>query len=151
QDDSHVDLALNDILRVLVPTWWSKDIHPYETECPRKSANPNEQSLYYEYKRLKDKIVALEQCWKAIYTKMGKFVVNDPNDKDSFILSVGNPPQKIRLRNPIHWVDATFADQDTFNLQCPDLEKIRRDSIVHGDFHAGNILIEEDGSAQTIW
>jgi hypothetical protein len=152
QDASRVEQALNHILSVLAPNWWRNHI-PFnqDTECPRKSANPNEQSLYYEYKRLKDKLDALEQCWQAVCTKMGKFVVNDRNDEHFFYLRDEYLPLEVRLPNPIQWVHARFADQDTFNQQYGDLENIRRDSLVHGDFHAGNILIEEDQLAQRIW
>jgi hypothetical protein len=136
----------------MAPNWWGVQIRLYQaSECPRKSELPDEQDLYYEYKRLNEKLNALEQDWQAVCTRMGQFAVNDANDEPFFYLREEHPPLEVRLRHPIQWVRTAFATPDTFNQQYGDLENIRRDSIVHGDFHAGNILIEEDDLTQRIW
>jgi thiamine kinase-like enzyme len=152
QDTACVEQALNQILKVMAPNWWGVHIRHYQhSECPRTSESPDEQGLYHEYRRLYEKLNTLEQCWLALRVQMGQFLVDDADDDSFLYLRDEYSLLQVRLRHPIRWVRAVFADAGTFTQYYEDLENIRRDSIVHGDFHAGNILIERDDLAQRIW
>jgi hypothetical protein len=152
QDTAGVEQALNQILKVMAPNWWGIHIRHYQDcECPRKSESSDEQGLYHEYRRLYEKLNAVEQCWQAIRIRMGQFVLDNADDDAFLHLRDEHSQSEVRLRHPIQWVRSVFANADTFIRHYEDLENIRRDSIVHGDFHAGNILIERDHLAQRIW
>jgi hypothetical protein len=152
QDAACVEQVLKQILNVMAPNWWGVHIRHYQDfECRRKSESPDEQTLYHEYRRLSEKLNALEQCWQAICIRIDQCVVDDADDDGFVYLRDEQSLFEARLRHPIRWVRSVFANVDTFIRQYEDLESIRRDSIVHGDFHAGNILIERDDSTQRIW
>jgi hypothetical protein len=61
-----------------------------------------------------------------------------------------NLDHDLRLRNPLNWVRDIFEKNQLGAWTTQDI--LRRDSIVHGDLHAGNILISQDpGGTPRVW
>lgn len=130
--DSIVDV-LNEILRPIATGWWD---HPRQ--------DISKPSLFDEYIKL--------TRWNSMLKGMEDVLtlgrldfssLSEIEQKDSFQL-LNNA-----LPNPIYWVKVVFNDQRAFNTKCgnwANATATQRDSIVHGDFHAGNILIERGNS-----
>ena len=111
----------------VTPTWW---------DGPLLMQN----GLYFEYKRLNDKLREMETGWQE--------VCKDPGTR----ADVQQHFSSSQLPNPLEWVRRVFDNPDSFSKSYGHLDKpgARRDSIVHGDFHGGNILIE-DRDEPRIW
>jgi hypothetical protein len=132
--------VVNQIMEKMHEIWWSRRIDQNEQHrCPRK--NPDHHSLYDEYERLVRKLKAVQNAYDKIVASISS------DDRQCFGLD--HQPC-----NPFSWIPEVFASREVFKerfgyLDHPDA---RRDSIVHGDFHAGNILIEaRPPGAPNIW
>jgi hypothetical protein len=123
--------------------WWDRlFIGQYEKdECPPTGKTPAENGLFFEYKRLKNKLDKMKQGWQE--------ACENPNTSTAFQQYLSS---RRSLPDPLEWVRQVFDSPDSFSAKYGHLDTLgtRRDSIVHGDFHGGNILIE-DGDEPTIW
>ncbi len=123
--------ALNKIHKIMAPTemkgpvpvepaWWDRPL-------------PVQNGLCSEYERLKRKLHEMEAGWQE--------VCGDPSAR----ATVQQHFLSSDLPDPLKWVHEVFDDQDCFSIKYGHLDSpgARRDSIVHGDFHGGNILVED--------
>jgi hypothetical protein len=135
KDFSSVEEVLKKVLEVMDKHWWKYPIQRQE----------DSRDLNYEYKRLRErqKLSLMEDGLRETLAKTDKLEFS--TDQQHFYLK--DDPQKTQYRNPLVWV------KDNFDRICGllDTPNTRRDSIVHGDFHAGNILVEEDRGQPRIW
>lgn len=119
--------ALDEIIKVL-DTWWGDQ-------------KPKSKPSFEEYKRLTEKAQKMEDGWKKTlseYPELSGLPMDAANAQFSF--------SRKSLPNPLHWV------RSEFRAICDRLDKLSRwDSIVHGDFHSGNILVEHKGGSIVIW
>jgi hypothetical protein len=123
--------ALTKVFDVLRP-WWQNPAG-FE-ECGRW----RRRSLYNEYERLtrKQRPIQQEVAKVGEKLKLKSLHLIDFNQKQ---IELDND---LKLRNPLSWVDEIFEAQKLPNwINQPGL---RRDSIVHGDLHTGNILVSAD-------
>jgi hypothetical protein len=120
-------------------------------------ANPDKKSLYDEYERLGRNYLRIQNGYNEIKGQFGKNF-NFNNKTKRFQLRDENWLSPA-LRNPIDWVDRYFyfgnqkSKQNYLSeFQLLDEPIRRHSSIVHGDFHARNILIEvKNNKAQIPW
>ena len=126
KDVRSVENALKTICMIMAP-WWDVPL-------------PMQKGLYFEYKRLKDKLHEMEAGWQEVC------------ENPSTSAAVQQYFSSSKLCNPLEWVSKVFDSPESFSARYGHLDKpgARRDSIVHGDFHGGNILIE-DRDEPRIW
>jgi hypothetical protein len=131
KDVGSVVNALNKIHKIMAPTeikgplsvepaWWDRPL-------------PVQNGLCAEYDRLKRKLREMETGWQEVCGNPSVSVVVQQHFSSS------------DLPDPLKWVHEVFDDQDCFSAKYGHLDSpgARRDSIVHGDFHGGNILVED--------
>jgi hypothetical protein len=130
--------VLTAVLRPIATSWWDR----------QNVGDRTNASLYNEYDKLKRWDLMLEGM-KGMKKDVLTLDLRDFNslslpeiEQSSFQLLNNTLP------NPIHWVRAVFKDETIFDNTCQGWVglNMRRDRIVHGDFHAGNILIEDSNS-----
>lgn len=145
---SSVEQALNEILRIMDLLWQRPD-----------DTNPQYDSLYDEYERLRRNFPKIKGTEGTEgFNKIQDCFANHieiSNDHKHFYLK-DNGWESDSLRNPLDWVDKVFRKDKYlfFDNICGDLDPLINNSstIVHGDFHSGNILVEEvAGTSPTIW
>jgi len=125
--------ALHKIFAALQP-WWQNP--PGSNHC----LDYRRDSLYGEYDRLTRKQNEIQQGM----IETGQFLQLEELRTISADHAFVDLNQTLRLRNPFHWLKAVFQAHRLGNWA--DQPGLRRDSIVHGDLHAGNILISQDSS-----
>ncbi|HXV99284.1 MAG TPA: hypothetical protein VEC93_12755, partial [Anaerolineae bacterium] len=125
--------ALNEIFATLRP-WWKNPTWP--ANCARGRRN----TLYGEYDRLTRKGDQIEQGIVEAGQKMQLEALQNITISQTHL----NLAPDLRLRNPLNWVNAVFQTRQLNGW----LNQLRRDSVVHGDLHAGNILITQDSQGQ---
>lgn|GEM_PF-6182586 len=159
--------ALQKIVEVMAPSWSGQPSH-FDQEhswwdnpislrqphsCPRKSDSPAEWGLYDEYRRLKKSELMRRGLQEAL-EKMG-FTLNIFKNVGQYYFKLNNLTVRggTVFYHPLYWVETVFSNRETFNARYGYLDNLghRRDSIVHGDFHMGNILVEEDRGEPRIW
>ncbi len=116
--------------------WWKNSTGPGACEQWYK------RTLYSEYDRLTDKQRRMQ---KGITDACEALAIRDLQQV-TFDQEYVNLEDGLRLRNPLNWVEAVFAEKRVPNWITQ--ANLRRDSIVHGDLHAGNILISTDDQGQ---
>jgi hypothetical protein len=124
--------ALNKIFASLRP-WWQNP--PGSDNCGRWRRT----SLYGEYDRLTRK---QDQMQREI-VKTGQQREIEALHNITPHLKHVNLNNNLRLRNPLNWIRDVFEARQ-LNSWINQI-RLRRDSIVHGDLHAGNILISKHG------
>jgi hypothetical protein len=135
---THNSQAIQNVLQehifIMLNRWWGI------SEQPRKS-------LYDEYKRLQrtydkeNRERALPKLGDALRIEaLNNFITSEP----WFLLG-----DTLRLRNPLNWVEKVFHAQRLGKWAIN--HHLRHDSIVHGDFHAGNILVTEKDKSVAAW
>lgn len=125
--------ALNEIFATLRP-WWQNPTWP--ANCAQGRRN----TLYGEYDRLTRKGDQIEQGIVEAGQKMQLEVLQNITISQTHL----NLDPDLRLRNPLNWVNGVFQTRQLNGW----LNQLRRDSVVHGDLHAGNILITQDSHGQ---
>ncbi|MCB0210782.1 MAG: phosphotransferase [Anaerolineae bacterium] len=126
---------IQQIFSVLEPWWLMRRGWP--EDCRRGGL----RSLYDEYNRLSRYRSVMKQELQAVGRQQQVATLENLDFSTTYLdLDLGKP-----LRNPFNWLLEVFEAKklDVWSVQH------RQDSIVHGDFHAGNILIE-DGDAPKI-
>ncbi len=131
KDVESVVNALNKIHKIMAPTeikgplsvepaWWDRPL-------------PVQNSLCSEYDRLKRKLHEMEAGWQEV------------RGNPSISAALHQHFFSSDLPDPLKWVHEVFDDQGCFSTKYGHLDSpgARRDSIVHGDFHGGNILVED--------
>jgi hypothetical protein len=162
-DTNAVVEVLRKLLMVLAPSWsnppgsgqgwWDNPIHRNQGhKCPRRNANPGEYGLYYEYKRLIEKFGAMNTGLQKALADCN-LTLNITEDGQLFHLEGISLPNRDLIHYPLSWVQNVFGSLNDFNARYGYLDNPgdRRDSIIHGDLHMGNILVEEDQGPPTIW
>jgi hypothetical protein len=151
KDTGAVVRILEKIIQDVMVPWWASTGYG----CPRKRENPQEKSLYYEYqRRLKEKLLEEERSKvEKVLKEIRKLVPNITITEQGIDLKDMKFHGGQSLPNPLNWVERIFENEGSFKGEYSDLDdpNARRDSIVHGDFHAGNILVEEFSSDAIIW
>jgi hypothetical protein len=120
---SHTDLAtlLRESFTLLTESWYEKGIG--------KRVNQ-----YQDYPRLLKKLI-------DITLAVQELVTDDVSHRPEIQL------RGIRLRNPVSFVDSIFRTRmDSFSE-----EEITHRSIIHGDLHSRNILVEGSREQKLIW
>jgi hypothetical protein len=125
--------ALQQIFAALKP-WWQNP--PPSNHC----LHYRRDRLYGEYDRL---IRNQNQIHQGII-ETGQFLQIEALRTISANQEFIDLNNTLQLRNPLHWLKTVF--QAYLLGDWADQPGLRRDSIVHGDFHAGNILISQDSS-----
>lgn len=131
-----IEKALDNIFEAVRP-WW-KHSGVQEDTCVRWKRS----TLYGEYDRLTRKQHQVE----GGVTQVGQVLQIEALRNLSATQTYVNLEDDLRLRNPLNWVRDTFEAKRLGEWITQD--GLRRDSIVHGDFHAGNILVSEDDYGQ---
>jgi hypothetical protein len=131
-----IENTLNHIFEALEP-WW-KNVWTKMDDCSQW----RHDTLYGEYDRLKRRRDQMEEGIAQVGQALQIETLQDASTNSRYV-SLGDG---LRLRNPINWIRGVFEAKrlDEWTTQ----DSLRRDSIVHGDFHAGNILISEGDSGQ---
>ena len=131
KDVTSVVKVLNKIRKIMAPTEMKEKVDPAWWDGPL----PMQKGLYFEYKRLKHKLPEMKAGWQG--------VCKDLSISSAFLS---------QFPDPLEWVREVFESPDSLSKRYGHLDKpgARRDSIVHGDFHRGNILIE-DRDEPRIW
>jgi hypothetical protein len=134
---THNSQSVQDVLQnnvfSLLSHWWGD---------PRAPLIP---SLYNEYKRL-----GLEENqakMQAAIRRLGEKLEIGPLgqiDDSTLQIDLDSIPS---LRNPLNWIKEVFVTQQLGAWATNP--RLRHDSIVHGDFHAGNLLVSEDQHGST--
>jgi hypothetical protein len=136
-DQAHIKAALEAVFKTLTP-WWENSV------WPRVCAQTRHDTLFGEYNRLirrrPDAELAIRKVGQKLQIAPLAGITSEQREVD---LGMG-----LKLRNPFNWIQDVFAASSPPGwITNPNL---RRDSIVHGDFHSGNILISQD-DRQQIW
>ncbi|MFQ5613139.1 MAG: phosphotransferase [Anaerolineae bacterium] len=134
-DPQQINNALNKVFETLRP-WWANPT--WSDICARRRRN----TLYGEYDRLTRKQNQIQQGIAEAGRAMQIEALQNITANDRHIDLDSN----LRLRNPLNWVRDIFGAQQLANWI--KRVELRRDSIVHGDLHTGNILISEGEHAQ---
>jgi hypothetical protein len=131
-----IENTLNHIFEALEP-WW-KNVWTKMDDCSQW----RHDTLYGEYDRLKRRRNQMEEGIAQVGQALQIETLQDASANSGYV-SLGDG---LRLRHPINWIRDVFEARrlDEWTTQ----DSLRRDSIVHGDFHAGNILISEGDSGQ---
>lgn len=144
-DRAAVAEALEEILHIMAG-WYD------ETRPERRV----DLSGYDEYRRLRDKYGNMVKGFlEALWPNFGENLVNCDSAQSRFQLAVETGPP-LDLANPLCWVNGMFG-QDGKRLNSAiwrDLDRHlgEKVSAVHGDFHAGNILVERTPKGEIlIW
>jgi hypothetical protein len=132
-DPQHIANAFNEIFKALRPWWENPEL---SDDCMRG----RRITLYGEYNRLTRKLRDIERGIAETGQLMGIGTLQNISAKESHIDLCEN----LRLRNPLNWVEDVFGSRKLADR----IKQHRQDSIVHGDLHAGNILISEDDYRQ---
>ncbi len=128
--------TLTKVFEVFRP-WWENSVGPSD-ECGRWKRD----SLYKEYDRLTRKERSLQQG----IANLGQTLEIQVLQNITFNQKQIKLDHNLTLRNPINWIDEVFSMQNLPNWIKET--KFRKDSIVHGDLHTGNILISADDHRQ---
>ncbi|MCB9078513.1 MAG: phosphotransferase [Anaerolineaceae bacterium] len=130
---SHVESQnagiIRQIFKALEPWWLMRRGWP--EDCRRGGL----RSLYDEYNRLSRYRAIMRQELQSVGRQQQIAVLENLDFSTTYLdLGVGE-----QLRNPFNWLAHVFETKklDVWSVQH------RQDSIVHGDFHSGNILIED--------
>ncbi len=128
--------ALDKIFVALRP-WWMNPVGSDDGTQGRQD------TLYDEYNRLTRKhyhiVKEISEAGKEIQISTLQNI-----NASSRTIDLGSD---LELRNPLNWIKDVFGDWEVSDWI--NHVGLRRDSIVHGDLHAGNILISEDIQEQT--
>jgi hypothetical protein len=125
-NNAQIEVALNGIFQAIQP-WWIM-----RRGWPENCGRGKPQDLYDEYDRLTRKLGDMKEA----LNKVGETLAIDPM----------NIIKNLNLCDPFQWIQDVFKKK-----QLGNWINHRVDSIVHGDFHVGNILIEERSSEPMIW
>jgi Ternary complex associated domain 9 len=134
---THASQPIQDVLQnhvfPLLGHWWGD---------PRPPAIP---SLYNEYKRLglEENRAKMQAAIHSFGEKLAIGPLMQIDDSRSRIDLDGIPS----LRNPLNWIRNVFVTKQLGEWATN--AHLRHDSIVHGDFHAGNLLVSEDTHGST--
>jgi hypothetical protein len=149
--DSVIDV-LDKIIGKMGP-WWNSVPEPHDQCFYKSDTHGKRSSLYYEYDRLQRQLSKMEEGFKKdIKRKFAPILFV----KDSSFDLQGEDGKSYTLCEPLNWVKNVFGEHKStfFKEKFHDLDnRIRQNSsIVHGDFHAGNILVEGGiKNEATIW
>ena len=134
--------ALQLVFQAMRPWWEGQDV-------AQTCRNGYAETLYIEYSRLARKREAVLREIRAVGVRTGvEALANLSAETPHFELA------SIPLTNPIYWVAIQFEEK---KLPARIHTHNRYDSIIHGDFHAGNVLISHSvsgkmaGTAQKAW
>lgn len=130
-DPEQITNALNKMFEALRP-WWASPTWPPDCEQWRRN------TLYDEYDRLTRKQRQMEQG----IAQVGQALQIGPLQNITASCEYIQLDDNMNLRNPLNWVRDVFERRQLAGWISQD--ELRRDSIVHGDFHPGNILISQD-------
>jgi hypothetical protein len=130
--------ALNTVFDAISP-WWTGQHRP--PEDPDQWRN---NTLYGEYDRLTRNQTQMRHGIAEVGCKMQIEKLEKVTATQEYIaLDQDGLPQ---LRNPLNWISEVFETKGLSGWMGE--ERNRLDSIVHGDFHTGNILISENRHAE---
>jgi hypothetical protein len=119
--------ALNSVFEALSP-WWTNQAKP---DCGKQGR----RDLYGEYDRLTRKQSLIEKGIAETGQETQIRALQSINANHRYI-DLGSD---LELRNPLNWIRDIFLGRKLAEW----IKQHRQDSIVHGDLHAGNILISE--------
>lgn len=135
-DPQQIENVLKHIFEALSP-WWRNPIDRNDP-CARWERN----TLYEEYNRLTRK----QHQMQSGIAKIGQVIQIETLQNITANHRYVDLDSDLRLRNPLNWVRDVF---EAWRLgEWVTEVGLRRNSIVHGDFHAGNVLISEDNYGQ---
>jgi hypothetical protein len=117
--------------------WWANPLWQND-ECARW----RRATLYREYDRLTRRRHEMAKGICQVGEQMQSKVLSSTTFDDPHV----NLNSSLRLCNPLNWVDQIFGQERLDNW----LDDCKRDSLVHGDFHAGNILVSTDNVGKII-
>jgi hypothetical protein len=119
--------------------WWAN--RAWQTD---PCAHWRRASLYGEYDRLARKRHEMEEGIRQAGYDLGHATLARITSGSEYV----ELDSKLRLRNPLNWIREVF-EKNRLGVWSEDC---RLDSIVHGDFHANNILVSEDRERQIrVW
>ena len=146
--------SILDKLLTVMDSWWR----------PTNIEHLSEAYLYEEYGRLKRHLEQMKNSLEdePVAKLIETYIPNATAYQEPLILT--NFSDKT-FPNPLGWTSKVFANETAFTdwvdskflsrnrvgLSRDSRDLAGRVSIVHGDFHAGNILIEGDGDKTKIW
>ena len=127
-DTTQVMSALAQLFNRLKP-WWGMTMN--DKVAGYDTRNPN---LYIEYRRIESKYqqveLGLREANQALGGKIRSGISSYPTE-----ISLG---PDLACLNPFNWIGTRFR---THQLAWIEESRLRHDSMVHGDFHPGNLLI----------
>ena len=132
-NEAQIEKALDNIFTALKP-WW-KMRRGWPQACRQK----RQPTLYDEYNRLLRKQDEIKRSIRRLAKEIKGL---EAISADNRYISLN----RLKLRNPPHWVKDVFAAKKLGKW----VDEYRQDSIVHGDFHSGNILISQDRKGEVI-
>lgn len=135
-----IENVLKKIFEALNP-WWGNP--RWENN---RCAHWRRDTLYDEYDRLTRKQHQMQSGIARVGQVMQIETLQNTTANHRYV----DLDPDLRLRNPLNWVRDIFWAQQLDEWVTQGW--LRRDSIVHGDFHAGNVLISEDNYGQLrVW
>lgn len=141
QDNSQqIEDALGCIFEALHP-WWENARVENDLCAESRCA-----TLYEEYGRLTRRYHDVENGIRQAGQTLQIEALQTIDADQEYV----NLDHDLRLRNPLNWVRDVFEKNQLGAWTAQDI--LRRDSIVHGDLHTGNILISQDpGGTLRVW
>lgn len=134
-DTQQITDALARIFEALRP-WWMNPIGSDD------GAQGRQDTLYDEYDRLTRKhyhiVKGIIEAGKEIQISTLQNI-----NVSHRTIDLGSD---LQVRNPLNWIKDVFGEREVSDWI--NHVGLRQDSIVHGDLHAGNILISEDDYGQ---
>jgi hypothetical protein len=131
-----IEDALRYVFDALAP-WWTTSMAGNELCAQWRRA-----TLYGEYDRLKRNRPQMETGLRQVGQVL-QFETLQTTSADQKYVDLEDDT---RLRNPLNWVKDVFEAEQLGEWATQGI--FRRDSIVHGDMHSGNILISQDRAGQ---
>jgi hypothetical protein len=128
--------ALRYIFDALAP-WWTTSMAGNELCAQWRRA-----TLYEEYDRLKRNRPQMETGLRQVGQALQFEILQTINADRKYVDLEGDT----RLRNPLNWIKDVFEAGQLGEWITQGM--LRRDSIVHGDLHGGNILVSQDRVGQ---
>jgi len=148
KDADAVFKALNKIVEVMDSVWGE----PIPINQPTGNCMRPNQTLYEEYRRLSDENKLKRMHKSGVKEIEGLNIFQFESNRRMFRLQLGNN-KSVVLSNPLIWVREVFGRKSVFQEKFGkfDDNNHRRDSIVHGDFHGNNIIIEGGRENPIVW